>query len=584
MKDARPFLFPVLILLVLLPIVIFGWYLCSFTVNVPYWDQWYEVFYLQKFMANSLSAGDLFTQQVDTRPVFPTLIAVALGALTHFDVRYETAVIFLLFSLTFILLLYMYLKDHGFSTTSMALFLPVSWFFFNLTLIGNFVWGIYISHVLAVFALFCAIVLLDGLETPGVRFFSAVGAACVASFSFVGGLYVWPACGALLLLQDGKKKYRLFTAWVVFSALIFTAYFWDYRKPQVTPSFLYFLSSPVKAAFAFVTSAGSSVVHDPVFAPFAGIAVLCIFAGLLFRNREDLSFARNGKWIALILFSLLISAGVVFARAGWGTYIGLSLRYFPVTFPAVIGIYCMALNYAKISPAGPGVSGSQPRGPGRKRLINLAFLVVAGAFLVAGVFVHAGPGLDQGIGQKELFLNASYLLGTYQFQSDETLSMICPDTPYLLKETAFLQKNRLSVFASGYPDISALPRLNGTALCAIEEIDGIPVTSPDPLVIPASGRAGIGIRGWAVGGPDWKADAVFISLNDRIEIPARYPVERDDIAAGDYDPGNRNSGFSAYFSPGLLEEGENNLSITIAGPEGYVRSGPVRIVVSGGVI
>jgi hypothetical protein len=584
MKDRRPFLFYLSILLVVFPIFIFAWYLLTFTVNVPFWDQWSEVSYLQKFLENNLSLADLYHQHVDNRPVFPTIIALLLGVLTKYDVRYETVLIFIIFTLTFFLLFLLFRKDHGFDTASMILFLPVSWFFFNLTLISNFVWGIYVSHVLVILLFIGAVLLLDRTVTFDFGFFLAIGAAVIASFSFAGGLYIWPACGLLILFRKNTQKLKMFAVWATVAAMVYLTYFWNYQKPLDTPSFLFFISSPLDAVIAFVISAGSNITHNNILSIAAGILILCILAGLLITNMRDLSPGLNGKWISMVFFSLLVSAGVVFARGGWSVYVGLSMRYYPVTFLGIISIYCIALNYAGISKNGPGIGGIrdllQRIFTSRKILINFILLGMAAMVLCAGIGLHTVPGLNEGIKQKIFFENASYLLTTCQYQSEGTLSAIYPNPPYLIQETEFLRSINYSVFVNEIPEIKGLPKLNGSAVSLIEELNGNPVP-PEPVIIRRSKNSDTGITGWALdSGSLNTADSVFISINDKIDITTRYPLEREDIAEQYNSPYYLHSGFSAYFSSEVFEEGENTISIKVvaANTSGYYQSDPVRIM------
>jgi len=69
--------------------------------------------------------------------------------------------------------------------------------------------GIHVSQALVILALLCAVMLLDRCKTFNVNFFLAVGASIIATYSFIAGLLVWPACAILLLLQNGDKKFRL---------------------------------------------------------------------------------------------------------------------------------------------------------------------------------------------------------------------------------------------------------------------------------------------------------------------------------------------------------------------------------------
>src|SRR5574341_1119713 len=75
----------------LLSILIF-----KFSVNVPFWDQWWFSEMYAKFSNDDLSFEYLISQANEHRLFFPRLIFLALAFLTHWDVRFEILVTFIL--------------------------------------------------------------------------------------------------------------------------------------------------------------------------------------------------------------------------------------------------------------------------------------------------------------------------------------------------------------------------------------------------------------------------------------------------------------------------------------------------------
>ena len=83
--------------LVILPAVVMGILIMTYSVNIPYWDQWNLMPQLFiKVSQNSLSWQDLIAQHNESRKLFPRLIFLGLAYLTNWDVRYEMLAIFLL--------------------------------------------------------------------------------------------------------------------------------------------------------------------------------------------------------------------------------------------------------------------------------------------------------------------------------------------------------------------------------------------------------------------------------------------------------------------------------------------------------
>jgi hypothetical protein len=587
MRRPRLFLCSILIFLIVIPVILAIWYISSYAVNVPYWDQWdMEVWVLDQFMHQQISFSDLIAQHNESRPFFPRIIALGVGILTAYDVRYESWIMFALFLGVFVLIGSMVVKDHGWNTWSLLFLVPVSWFFFNFSLVYNYLFGVRVSQALVITMLVIAILLLDRSERLDPGFFLAAGAAGVATFTFIAGLFVWPACAVLLLLKNSGNKLQMLLAWGGFWVFFYLVYFWGYFKPGQTPEYLLRSSYAVDATLTFMVSVGSSAVHSSTYTLPAGAVVLCLAGALLVYNRKRLDFGRNGKWIAMIAFSLLTSGAVVMARGGWGENVGLAARYYVITFVSIIGIYGLALNYTKSS-AGPAgcrwLPGKKSR-PSRDSMVNLSLLGLAVVLLCAGAIVHINPGLMEGARHHEELTNGSYLLETYAVQPDGALTILYPNPQSVRSKAKFLQEYNLSVFASQRTDIHGIGKLNATTLSAIDTINGVPVTVQGaPVRVNPANTTGIGISGWAVDQMgNSGAAAVFINLNDQTDVPALTHGVRKDVAAYFHNDNYLYSGYTAFFSTGLLRNGTNSVSLKILDRDGtgYYQSAPVSLVFS----
>src|SRR5205085_7304175 len=72
----------------------------KYGVDLIDWDQWPVAALFEKAARGSLSLADLFAQQAEYRSFFPNLIFLGLGWLTHWNIKYEMFVSFLLACLT----------------------------------------------------------------------------------------------------------------------------------------------------------------------------------------------------------------------------------------------------------------------------------------------------------------------------------------------------------------------------------------------------------------------------------------------------------------------------------------------------
>lgn len=73
------------------------------------------------------------------------------------------------------------------------------------------------------------------------------------------------------------------------------------------------------------------------------------------------------------------------------------------------------------------------------------------------------------------------------------------------------------------------------------------------------------------------APAVFPGIDERIDVPALYGLDREDVAK-DFETGTlRFSGFLATFSSSILAKGEHVISLKIVTKDGthYYRVGPI---------
>jgi len=103
------------------------------------------------------------------------------------------------------------------------------------------------------------------------------------------------------------------------------------------------------------------------------------------------------------------------------------------------------------------------------------------------------------------------------------------------------------------------------ALYSVDTISGRLLSQQaSPIVINAQREETVTISGWAVDQHAGKtAGGVFITINDRIDIPAIYGLDRPDVAEHFKNPHYRFSGFSASFATAVLGKGQHVLSLKI---------------------
>ena len=72
-----------------LPVFLCFNFIYRFGVDVPFWDQWELVPFLDLWASGTLSLGDLFSQHNEHRIFFPRLIMLLLAAATGWNSRAE---------------------------------------------------------------------------------------------------------------------------------------------------------------------------------------------------------------------------------------------------------------------------------------------------------------------------------------------------------------------------------------------------------------------------------------------------------------------------------------------------------------
>lgn len=550
----------IIIVPIILPIIIGIIYIYSFGVNVPHWDQWYIIpLYEHVLDDKNLSIYDLFTQHNESRLLFPSILMIILALATHYNTVSDMFLMYILYCMSFIVIFLMYKKDHEISKISLLQFIPISWFFFNLFQMNNMLLGIRIAQALEILAFITAIYFIDSSKTLDKKFFGAIMSAIISTFSFVSGLLIWPVGLIQIILNGKREKIKKIFVWCTSGLLIFIIYFYDYIKPGHHPSILYSFYHPLDAVAIFISSIGSTITRDLLLSQIIGILIPIIICSILLLNRKNLDLDRNAKWLLLMTYSFFVSIEITIGRAGFeNPYYGTAERYLLLTFFSIIGLYCISLNTLKI-PDQIYKKGSQDL-----HNFNYLFLGIILCLLILGTSVFFVTGIEQGIKTKQSREETAYYLETYKIQPDKNLQKLYSDSSYVRGIAPFLEKYKLSVFSKKNVDISTLTRLDGDTLYYVDIINDKIVDQKGPITIDKEKDNEIRITGWAVDLPaNMPAGAVFITIDNKMDIPTRYSIERKDVSDTLKNDNFRYSGFMASFVPTILNNGSHNVTIKI---------------------
>ena len=207
-------------------------------VDVPCFDDWENVGLLKKWHDGSLAWADLWSLQIQHRPVVPRLIVIALSFAGGGDIRWQQGFSFALSAATAVLVSVLVRRSLGASKWVKPMgFVCVTWLV-SPVLFQNFLWAtlfwMAIPPLCAVGMLLCLRTREGEEALRWSRWLGGLGLAVLGTLSFSHGLALWPLLVCYLVLQPafGKMARRLSMAGAAAAvgALVVAAYFHDFRN------------------------------------------------------------------------------------------------------------------------------------------------------------------------------------------------------------------------------------------------------------------------------------------------------------------------------------------------------------------
>jgi hypothetical protein len=324
-------------------------FIARFGIDVPNWDQWDFVPFLDRAARGSLTFSELASQHNEHRILFPRLIMLGLARLTRWDVRAEMWTGWSMVVLTLgVLLLELRRRDRPAGLTAWAL-VPAAWLLFSLRQWENWLCGWQLQIFLAVLG--AAVALWALLVPSAVRIAAAVAAAGVCSSSFASGLGVWPAGAVVLLLTPLPlcRRVALVAGWGVTACLVLALYLRGFQQIGSHPSLGLALEHPLGTVGCLLTALGASLVQSLPLAVIVGALLLLAVAASLVQlasRPEGLARARFG--LGLVAFSVGAAALIAVGRVGLQPpdWLGPAMpsRYTTLSLIGVYGIFRTAME------------------------------------------------------------------------------------------------------------------------------------------------------------------------------------------------------------------------------------------------
>ena len=352
-KNHGPFGGPVTCFLVhVLPGLCLGLLIFFYGVDTPWGDQWDGTALLfEKMQMGNLHFSDFFAFHSEHRILFPRLIAFALGQLTHWNVRAEMGVMWVLACLCSLAIWRLarttnkessVQRDWLLLASNVLLFSPLQW--------ENFLWGFQIDFLLPIAATITALWVAVAAPRP-YDFLGTLALCVIATFSIASGFTAWLLVAPLLYFRRAysppKRHWIWWAVWLTAAALCIGFYFHGFVRPAYHPKESYAFAHPFIALRFFLAYLGNPFAHGTVIeatdlAQIVGLALLLTLGGCLFYlwkwRRDQLLLSASLPWLSLTGITLFNGVLATIGRSGFGLVGAIQSRYVSFAVALPIGL------------------------------------------------------------------------------------------------------------------------------------------------------------------------------------------------------------------------------------------------------
>ena len=315
------------LLLVSVPILLVSWVVLTYTINLPYWDD-----YLVQDQLLTLKSGSgsqklvhIFDQHWEHRIIWTRLVfaffAKLNGSLNYYGLTLiGVSGLFVVFGILFVLFRKLALP--------LLYFVPISFLLFTFQSYENLIWAM--ASIQNFWVLAFALGTFYGLaqNQPATRFL-ALGLAVLATFTSGNGLLVL-IVGFLVLAYQRHRQFMI--VWACLTIISLVGYFYTYHRISFFPSpFRYPITDWIKAFFVFL---GAFADSSPNLVPnllrqehavwlTMGIGVLVAILAVRFvisllrADGVTKATTLNSFFLGCILFLFASAAITVYSRVGF---------------------------------------------------------------------------------------------------------------------------------------------------------------------------------------------------------------------------------------------------------------------------
>jgi hypothetical protein len=370
------------------PAVWVGILIFLYGVDTPWGDHWDGTLpLLEKMQAGTLGLADFFAFHNEHRIFFPRLLVVGLAKLTHWNIRAELLVIWILACVCSVNLWHLAqvtgwrnsrVRHWLLLAANVLLFSPMQW--------ENLLWGFQIGFLLPLATMTACLWIALKFRRP-FDFLATMFLCLISTFSIASGFASWALAAPLLLLWNGKTRVRRERIWWLTFAAVGIAsvgfYFNGFTRPTAHPGPMAAIEHPLRAIQFILAYLGTpfsgTAPNASAVAMAASAALVVLFAACvlyLWRwRRERTLLAHSLPWVSLSGWALVNAVLTMVGRVGFGVSAATQSRYVSFALMLPIGLLfltSLVLRHARES--GNGVSTVSARG-------GLAVLVTALSFL-----------------------------------------------------------------------------------------------------------------------------------------------------------------------------------------------------------
>jgi hypothetical protein len=375
-----------------------GWLIFQYGVDTPWGDQWDATRLLfEKMEAGTLGFADFFAFHNEHRIFFPQLLSFAIARLTHWNIRAELLVIWLL-ACAVALNIWRIARSTSWRNSrdpywlllgaNILIFSPLQW--------ENMLWGFQIVFLLPLATVTASLWTACSFRRP-FNFVVTAALCLISTFSIASGFTSWLLATPLLLMGRANRSARgekmWLIAWTTLAIASLCIYFDGFKHPPDHPNPILAFQHPILASQFFLAYVGNPFCSGTAFdraviAQLAGAALLVpLFAALayLYRSRHDRVLVANTlPWISLIGFTLANALLTTAGRFGFGMRGAMQSRYVSFAILLPVGLlFFLALIFQHW----------HARRPAIKRLSQVsavfASLITALALLLLGATIQS---------------------------------------------------------------------------------------------------------------------------------------------------------------------------------------------------